>query len=96
MGAGHDDGPETTRPPSLATVAAAGVSISTVSRVVNGETRRASADTVVRVRRAVEAVGYRPNPIGRALRRGESRLVAMLVAHLAQRPRGATRPDGGG
>jgi LacI family transcriptional regulator len=79
----EDDQAGDARPVSLATVAAAaGVSISTVSRIVNGETRRASAETVARVRRAVEAVGYRPNPIGRALRSGESRLVAMLVANL--------------
>ncbi|UPG73063.1 LacI family transcriptional regulator [Roseomonas gilardii subsp. gilardii] len=71
------------RPVSLATIAAAaGVSISTVSRIVNGETRRASAETVKRVRKAIEATGYRPNSIGRALRSGESRLVAMLVANL--------------
>lgn len=80
----RDGGPPSdNRPVSLATVAAAaGVSISTVSRIVNGETRRASAETVQRVREAVEATGYRPNSVGRTLRSGESRLVAMLVANL--------------
>ncbi|WP_198148045.1 LacI family DNA-binding transcriptional regulator, partial [Elstera litoralis] len=68
---------------SLATVAArAGVSVSTVSRIVNGETGRASAATVKRVQEAIDAVGYRPNPVGRALRRRESRVVAMLIANL--------------
>lgn len=68
---------------SLATVAArAGVSVSTVSRIVNGEMRRASAATVARVLDAIEAVGYRPNPVGRALRRGQSQLVAVLAANL--------------
>jgi len=68
---------------SLATVAArAGVSVSTVSRIVNGETRRASPATVARVREAIEAVGYWPNQAGRALRRGESQLVAVLAANL--------------
>jgi LacI family transcriptional regulator len=68
---------------SLATVAArANVSISTVSRIVNGQTHRASTETVERVRRAIEDVGYRPNHVGRSLRRRESRLVAMLVANL--------------
>lgn len=68
---------------SLATVAArAGVSVSTVSRIVNGETKRASAATIQRVQAAIEAVGYRPNPVGRALRRRESRVVAMLIANL--------------
>lgn len=68
---------------SLATVAArAGVSVSTVSRIVNGNTGRASAETVARVREAIDAVGYRPNPVGRALRRRESQIVAMLAANL--------------
>jgi LacI family transcriptional regulator len=70
-------------PASLASVAAeAGVSMSTVSRIVNGETGRASAETVERVRRAIAAVGYRPNHLGRALRRGETQVVAMLSANL--------------
>ncbi|HWX63057.1 LacI family DNA-binding transcriptional regulator [Bradyrhizobium sp.] len=70
-------------PASLATVAAAaGVSIATVSRIVNGETRRASAETVARVRKAIAAVGYQPNHAGRTLRRRESRLVAMLAPNL--------------
>ena len=68
---------------SLATVAKrAGVSVSTVSRIVNGQTRRASPETVARVREAIDAVGYRPNPVGRALRRRESQIVAMLAANL--------------
>lgn len=70
-------------PVSLATVAAqAGVSIATVSRIVNGETRRASPETVERVRQAIKTVGYHPNQLGRALRSRESRLVAMLAANL--------------
>ncbi|WFU44241.1 LacI family DNA-binding transcriptional regulator [Bradyrhizobium sp. CB82] len=70
-------------PASLATVAAAaGVSIATVSRIVNGETRRASAETIERVRKAIDVVGYYPNHAGRTLRRRESRLVAMLAPNL--------------
>ena len=70
-------------PVSLGEVAAkAGVSISTVSRIVNGETRRASPETLARVQEAIKAVGYHPNQLGRALRNRESRLVAMLAANL--------------
>jgi LacI family transcriptional regulator len=70
-------------PVSLATVAAqAGVSIATVSRIVNGETRRASAETVERVQKLVATLGYRPNHVGRTLRRRESRIVAMLSPNL--------------
>ncbi|WP_431098534.1 LacI family DNA-binding transcriptional regulator [Polaromonas aquatica] len=70
-------------PVSLSEVAVqAGVSISTVSRIVNGETRRASPETLARVREAIRTVGYHPNQLGRALRSRESRLVAMLAANL--------------
>jgi LacI family transcriptional regulator len=61
----------------------AGVSIATVSRVVNGVAKKASPETVARVQEAVSALGYRPLGAGRALRRRESRLVAVLAANLA-------------
>jgi LacI family transcriptional regulator len=76
-------GKQRSTPASLATVAAAaGVSIATVSRIVNGETRRASAKTIERVRKAIAVTGYQPNHAGRTLRRKESRVVAMLAPNL--------------
>ncbi|HSN45529.1 MAG TPA: LacI family DNA-binding transcriptional regulator [Casimicrobiaceae bacterium] len=67
----------------MAAVAArAGVSIATVSRVINGVANKASASTVERVRAAIEALGYRPMGAGRSLRRRQSRLVAVLAANL--------------
>lgn len=70
-------------PPSLAVVAhAAGVSPATVSRIVNGDLGRASAETVERVRRIVSELGFRPNHAGRSLRRRESQIVAMLSPNL--------------
>lgn len=68
---------------SLATVArAAGVSVATVSRIVNGERGRASAETVARVEETIARLGYRPNPVGRALKRRASRVIAMLAPNL--------------
>jgi LacI family transcriptional regulator len=68
---------------SLALVAQeAGVSIATVSRIVNGQTGRASLPTAARVQAAIAALGYRPNHVGRALRRRQSRIVAMLAPNL--------------
>nr|WP_246500886.1 LacI family DNA-binding transcriptional regulator [Azospirillum rugosum] len=68
---------------SLADIAAeAGVSVSTVSRIANGDLGRASAATVEKVQRLIAERGYRPNPVGRSLRGGESRLVAMLAPNL--------------
>jgi LacI family transcriptional regulator len=61
----------------------AGVSIATVSRVVNGIANKASAETAARVWKAVEELGYRPGSVGRALRHQTSRLVAVLAANLA-------------
>jgi LacI family transcriptional regulator len=69
---------------SIATVAArAGVSIATVSRVMNGVAKKASDATAERVRAAVAELGYRPVSVGRALQARRSRLVALLVPNLA-------------
>lgn len=82
-GGPKDSGPKDNGKASLATVAAkAGVSISTVSRIVNGQTQRASAETVDRVRQVLADLAYRPNHVGRTLRGKDSRLVAMLIANL--------------
>lgn len=61
----------------------AGVSIATVSRVVNGVANKASPETVERVRRAVAELGYRPMSAGRSLRRRQSRMVALMASNLA-------------
>lgn len=75
---------------SLATIAErAGVSVSTVSRIANGQLDRANPATVARVQKLIEESGYRPNSVGRALRRGESRVVAMLVPNLDNPAMGA-------
>lgn len=68
---------------SLATIAhAAGVSISTVSRIANGDLSRARSSTVARVQALLSETGYRPDNIGRSLRAGRSRIVAMLAPNL--------------
>lgn len=73
----------TRKPASIAAVAErAGVSIATVSRVVNGVPSKAGDETVRRVMEAVAALGYRPQSAGRALRQRESRVVGVLVANL--------------
>jgi LacI family transcriptional regulator len=80
---------------SLATVAAsAGVSISTVSRIVNGHTGRASPETVLRVRQAVETLGYRPNQLGQALKHGRSRIDNPVMATIAASTEAALRDAG--
>lgn len=79
---GHEPLPG--QPVSIASVARrAGVSIATVSRVINGVANKASPDTVARVREAVAALDYRPSSAGKSLRQKQSRLVAVLAANLA-------------
>ena len=56
----------------------AGVSIATVSRVLTGSrsVRKASADAVLE---AAAKLGYRPNHLGRALRRQSTQAIGMIV-----------------
>jgi LacI family transcriptional regulator len=60
----------------------AGVSIATVSRVINGVANKAAPDTVARVRAVIATMGYRPSSAGRVLRSGQSRLVAVLASNM--------------
>lgn len=65
---------------SIQTIAEqAGVSIATVSRVLNGNTSKVSEATAKRVMSVVDTFGYRPSRVGSALRSGRSRLVALMV-----------------
>lgn len=56
----------------------AGVSASTVSRVVN-ESAPVSEEKVERVYDAINELGYRPNKFAHALRKGKSKVVGILV-----------------
>jgi DNA-binding LacI/PurR family transcriptional regulator len=56
----------------------AGVSVRTVSNVVNGFAHVAPA-TRERVQASIDALGYRPNMAARTLRRGRTGLVALVV-----------------
>lgn len=57
----------------------AGVSIATVSRVLNSKVNRASAQTAARVRAVAVELAYRPAAAGRALRLQQTQLVALLI-----------------
>ena len=71
-------------PVSIGAVARlAGVSIATVSRVINGVPNRARPSTILRVQNAANTLGYRPQSVGRALRRQQSLIVGVLIANLA-------------
>ncbi len=66
---------------SLDVARAAGVSQSAVSRVFT-EGASVSPAMETRVRKAAEALGYRPNVLARSLITGRSRIVGVVVAYL--------------
>jgi LacI family transcriptional regulator len=71
------------RMPTIGDVAdAAGVSISTVSRVVrqHADVKQETREKILGV---IETLGYRPSPVARALVAGRSRTVGLLVSDIA-------------
>lgn len=69
--------------PSIKQVALeAGVSIATVSRLLN-KPDSVSVDTASKVNQAIESLGFRPNFTGRNLRAGRSRTVGVVVPTLS-------------
>ena len=69
--------------PTLSDVArVAGVSIKTVSRVVNGEDA-VRPSTVSRVNEAISQLGYEPNELARSLKGQRSRTIGLLIADIS-------------
>ena len=65
---------------SLDVARLAGVSQSAVSRVFSGAS--ASKSTALKVRKAADELGYRPNSLARAMITGKSRIIGLVVAYL--------------
>ncbi|MEU2756459.1 LacI family DNA-binding transcriptional regulator [Streptomyces sp. ZG43] len=59
--------------------AAAGLSVATVSRVLNGHPS-VSEDARTRVTAAVEGLGYRPNAVARSLRTDQTRTLGLVIS----------------
>lgn len=57
----------------------AGVSTAVVSYVVNNGPRPVAVETARRVREAMELLGYRPNASARALRRGKTETIGLVL-----------------
>lgn len=76
--AGKPGGPNVT-----AVAREAGVSIATVSRVINMPDVVAPS-TRARVQQAMDALNYRVNPAASALRRGHGKVITVLVASISQ------------
>jgi len=67
--------------------AAAGVSVTTVSHVLNEVDRaRVAEDTRARVREAAEALSYTPSPLAKGLRTRRTKTIGLLSDHIATTP----------
>ncbi|MEU1972560.1 LacI family DNA-binding transcriptional regulator [Microbacterium sp. NPDC019599] len=74
------------RPRISDVAAAAGVSVTTVSLVLNNAQTRISEETRQRVRAAAEAVGYEPSSLARGLRTQRTRTVGLISDEIASTP----------
>lgn len=63
---------------------AAGVSVKTVSNVVNGKAGQASAETRERVNLALEKLGYSMNHSAQALKKGRTGVIGLAVPNFGQ------------
>ncbi|HGY9626332.1 TPA: LacI family DNA-binding transcriptional regulator [Pseudomonas putida] len=61
---------------------AAGVSKATVSRYIGGDRQLLADATAQRIEAVIEQLGYRPNRMASALKRGRTRLIGMLLADI--------------
>lgn len=59
----------------------AGVSISTVSRVLNG-TAKVKSEVKKKVEASIEALTYQPNPAARSLRTNRSKIIGLIIPDL--------------
>jgi LacI family kdg operon repressor len=60
----------------------AGVSKATVSRFLNHRDTLLSPEIALRVESAIQALSYTPSPMARALKRGRSKLIGLVVADI--------------
>jgi LacI family transcriptional regulator len=71
------------KPPTIKHIAKeAGVSISTVSNVLNGNTEEMSADTLARVQQIIEKLNYRPNQVARGLVTRRTATIGLILAEI--------------
>jgi len=61
----------------------AGVSVSTVSNVLNGRAARMTGETLARVEAAIARLGYRPSQAARTLKTGHMPIIGLLVPSIA-------------
>ena len=60
----------------------AGVSVASVSNVVNGNFHKVSAETRRKIERIIEETGYTPNAMARSLATQESRIISLVIPYI--------------
>lgn len=76
-----DDGPRRAAPTIYDVARVAGVATSTVSRAF-ARPGRVNADTAARIRAVADELGYRSNPIARALSTSRTRMLAVMISDI--------------
>jgi DNA-binding LacI/PurR family transcriptional regulator len=79
----REQGRRAVKPTAKAVAARAGVSVTTVSRVINNRADDISPETRARVLKAAKALRYRPNSLAAALRKGQSNTVGLIVPDIS-------------
>ena len=59
------------------------VSVSTVSNLLNGRSKRMRPETRVRIQNAIKTLGYTPNKAARQLKTGHARIIGLIVPSVA-------------
>lgn len=75
--------PQKSKPTRRDVAELAGVSTAVVSYVVNNGPKRVAPETAEKVRRAIEALGYRPNAVARSLKIGSIQTLGLVVPDLS-------------
>ncbi|WP_375216259.1 LacI family DNA-binding transcriptional regulator [Raoultella sp. C349492] len=57
----------------------AGVSVSTVSNVLNGRTDQMRVETLARIQHSMQALNYLPNRVAQQLKTGQAKMIGLLV-----------------
>ena len=62
----------------------AGVSVASVSNVINGNYRKVSAETRKRIEDIISETGYTPNAMARSLATQESKIISMVIPYIGE------------
>lgn len=57
----------------------AGVSVSTVSNVLNGRTDQMREETLARIQQSMQTLNYFPNRVAQQLKTGQAKMIGLLV-----------------